>query len=345
MEKNASIFISGHRGLVGSALVRKLVSLGYHNLLLKTHSELELADQTQVEAFFAENKPEYVIHAAGKVGGIYANNAYPAQFIYQNLACAINVIHCAYRYGTKKLLFLGSSCIYPKLAPQPIKEEFLLTGLLEPTNEPYALAKIAGLKMAEYYRKEYGCDFISAIPNNLYGINDHFHPQNSHVLPALLRKMHLAKCMQNNDISAIRRDLARDYPITSNEDMEAILAEFGIERRENVVVLKLWGSGSPFREFMFADDLADALIFLMAHYSASAPVNIGTGHDISIYDLAMLVRQTVDFAGEILWDSSKPDGTPRKQLDITKLSELGFRATTPLSEGLSKTYEWYKETL
>jgi GDP-L-fucose synthase len=231
------------------------------------------------------------------------------------------------------------------LAPQPIKEEFLLTGLLEPTNEPYALAKIAGLKMAEYYRKEYGCDFISAIPNNLYGINDHFHPQNSHVLPALLRKMHLAKCMQNNDISAIRRDLARDYPITSNEDMEAILAEFGIERRENEVVLKLWGSGSPFREFMFADDLADALIFLMAHYSASAPVNIGTGHDISIYDLAMLVRQTVDFAGEILWDSSKPDGTPRKQLDITKLSELGFRATTPLSEGLSKTYEWYKETL
>lgn len=342
MDKDASIYISGHCGLVGSALVRKLQSLGYHKLLLKTHSELELTDQAQVEAFFADHKPEYVIHAAGKVGGIHANNAYPAQFIYQNLAIATNVIHSAYRHKVRKLLFLGSSCIYPKLAPQPIKEEFLLTGLLEPTNEPYALAKIAGMKMAEYYRKEYGCDFISAIPNNLYGINDHFHAQNSHVLPALLRKMHLAKCLEDGSLETLKKDLKRDHSFDSEAELMSILGEFGISQANGKVVLTLWGSGSPFREFMFADDLAEALLFLMNHYSAAMPINIGTGHDISIFELAMLIKNTVGFEGVINWDSSKPDGTPRKQLDISKLTELGYRARTSLAEGLQKTYEWYK---
>lgn len=342
MDRNARIFVSGHKGLVGSALVRKLNKDGFQNLILRTHSELDLCDQAKVRDFFAESRPEYVIHAAGKVGGIYANNTYPAEFIYQNLACAINVIHAAYLHKVKKLLFLGSSCVYPKLAPQPIKEEFLLTGLLEPTNEPYSIAKIAGMKMAEYYQKEYGCEFISAIPNNLYGINDHFHPQNSHVLPSLLRKMHLARCLESGDWEALKRDLKRDHQFLSDKDIEAILTEFGISREKEKVILTLWGSGSPFREFMFADDLAEALLFLMEHYNSPHPINIGTGHDITIYDLAILIQKTVGFEGAIHWDTDKPDGTPRKQLDITKLTELGYKAATPLAEGLKVTYNWYR---
>lgn len=342
MEKAARIYISGHTGLVGSALVRAYTRQGYTNLILRTHAELDLVEQVEVDAFFAKVQPDYVIHAAGKVGGIHANNTYPAEFIYQNLACAINVIHSAYRHNVKKLLFLGSSCVYPKLAPQPIKEEFLLTGLLEPTNEPYALAKIAGMKMAEYYNKEYGCEFISAIPNNLYGINDHFHPQNSHVLPALLRKMHLAKCLESGNREALKRDLKRDHQFSSDREIDAILSDFGISREGGKVVLTLWGSGSPFREFMFADDLAEALLFLMVNYSSAQAINIGTGHDITIYDLAMLIQKTVGFAGMIQWDTDKPDGTPRKQLDITKLTELGYKADTPLSEGLKATYDWYQ---
>ena len=304
MEKNAKIYVAGHRGMVGSAIFRKLQAEGYPNLLVRSSQELDLRNQQAVADFFASEKPDYVFLAAAKVGGIVANNTYRADFLYENLAIQNNVIHQAYLHGVKKLLFLGSSCIYPKLAPQPLKEEYLLTGLLEPTNEPYAIAKIAGIKLCDAYRDQYGCNFISVMPTNLYGYNDNYHPENSHVLPALIRKFHEAKT----------------------------------NGAANVTV---WGTGSPLREFLFADDLADACYFLMQEYNESGLVNIGTGHDLSIKELALLIQEVVGFTGELVFDTSKPDGTPRKLMDVTKLHSLGWQHRIELKEGLALAYQDY----
>jgi GDP-L-fucose synthase len=304
VEKNAKIYVAGHRGMVGSAIFRKLQAEGYPNLLVRSSQELDLRNQQAVADFFASEKPDYVFLAAAKVGGIVANNTYRADFLYENLAIQNNVIHQAYLHGVKKLLFLGSSCIYPKLAPQPLKEEYLLTGLLEPTNEPYAIAKIAGIKLCDAYRDQYGCNFISVMPTNLYGYNDNYHPENSHVLPALIRKFHEAKT----------------------------------NGAANVTV---WGTGSPLREFLFADDLADACYFLMQEYNESGLVNIGTGHDLSIKELALLIQEVVGFTGELVFDTSKPDGTPRKLMDVTKLHSLGWQHRIELKEGLALAYQDY----
>jgi len=302
MDKGSKIYIAGHRGMVGSAIHRHLVKHGYHNIIVRTSNELDLRNQQAVTDFFAQEKPEYVFLAAAKVGGIVANNTYRGQFIYENLMIQSNVIHQSYEKGVKKLLFLGSSCIYPKMAPQPLKEEYLLTGPLEPTNEPYAIAKIAGLKMCEAYRAQYNCNFMSVMPTNLYGPNDNYDLQNSHVLPAMLRKFHEAKV--NGDAS-----------------------------------VTLWGTGSPKREFLHADDLADACMFLMQNYEDAQPMNIGVGHDISIKDLAELVRATTGFTGEIVWDKSKPDGTPRKLMDVSRLSNQGWKATISLEDGVRSVYQ------
>ncbi|MDD4309776.1 MAG: GDP-L-fucose synthase [Candidatus Cloacimonetes bacterium] len=341
MDCGAKIYVSGHNGLVGSAIVRCLLRHGYNNLILKTHKELDLISQAQVQDFFTEFQPDYVFHAAGLVGGILANSSFPAQYIYDNLMIATNVIHSAYQNHTRKLLFFGSSSIYPRASLQPIKEEYLLTGELEQTNEAYALAKIAGLKMGQFYRKQYGCDFITCLPTNLYGPNDHYHPENSHVLPALIRKLHLANCWQKEQLDAVAKDLGREYKVESEEGLKHILAGFGISKIKGKVVLTLWGSGAPFREFMFVDDLAEAVLFLMDNYSASQPVNIGTGLDASIKDMAYLIKEIVGFTGEIQWDISKPDGIPKKQLDVSLLTSLGFSAPTKLREGIIATYEDY----
>jgi GDP-L-fucose synthase len=306
MEKNSKIYIAGHTGMVGSALLRRLKKEGYDNFALRTSKEMDLRDQAAVVSFFEKEKPSYVFLAAAKVGGIMANNSYRAEFIYSNLMVQNNVIHQSYVYGVQKLLFLGSSCIYPKLAPQPLKEEYLLTGPLEHTNEPYAIAKIAGIKMCDAYRDQYGCNFISVMPTNLYGPNDHYDLQNSHVLPALLRKFHEAK-------------------------------EAG---SEDVIV---WGSGNPRREFLHVDDLADACYFLISHYNESGMINIGFGEDISIKELAELVKEITGFKGKINFDSSKPDGTPRKLMDVSKLNGMGWKARIGLKEGVSKVYAQYKE--
>ena len=308
MEKNAKIYVAGHRGMVGSAIFRKLKAEGYTNLVIRNSQELDLRNQQAVADFFAAEKPDYVFLAAAKVGGIVANNTYRADFLYENLAIQNNVIHQAYLHGVQKLLFLGSSCIYPKLAPQPLKEEYLLTGLLEPTNEPYAIAKIAGIKLCDAYRDQYGCNFISVMPTNLYGYNDNYHPENSHVLPALIRKFHEAK--------------------TSGA--------------ASVIV---WGTGSPLREFLFADDLADACYFLMQEYNEAGLVNIGTGHDLSIKDLALLIKEVVGFTGDLVFDSSKPDGTPRKLLDVSKLHTLGWKHRIALQEGLALAYQDFLKKL
>ncbi|AZQ61535.1 GDP-L-fucose synthase [Flammeovirga pectinis] len=302
MQKASKIYIAGHRGMVGSAIHRKLVTEGYNNIVVRTSAELDLKDQVAVTAFFGEEKPEYVFLAAAKVGGIQANNIYRAQFLYENLMIQNNVIHQSYVHGVKKLLFLGSSCIYPKMAPQPLKEDYLLTGVLEPTNEPYAVAKISGIKMCEAYRAQYGCNFISAMPTNLYGYNDNYHPQNSHVLPALLRKFHEAK-------------------------------------ENNAPTVEVWGSGAPLREFMFVDDLAAAGFFLMQNYNGEQFVNIGTGVDLSIKALAETIKEVVGFEGELVWDTSKPDGTPRKLMDVSKLNNLGFKHKVELKEGIKLTYK------
>ncbi|WP_316834025.1 GDP-L-fucose synthase [Pedobacter nutrimenti] len=302
MEKHSKIYVAGHRGMVGSAILRKLEKEGYSNLLTRTSSELDLRDQQAVTAFFEKEMPEYVFLAAAKVGGIVANNTYRADFLYENLCIQNNVIHQAYKTGVKKLMFLGSSCIYPKLAPQPLKEEYLLTGLLEETNEPYAIAKIAGIKMCDAYRAQYGCNFISVMPTNLYGYNDNYHPQNSHVLPALIRKFHEAK----------------------------------INGTAEVLV---WGSGSPMREFLFADDLADACYFLMQTYNENHLINIGTGKDLTIKDLALLIKKVVGFEGTLTFDSSKPDGTPRKLMDVSKLHSLGWKHQVELEEGIHLAYK------
>ena len=301
MEKSAKIYIAGHRGMVGSAIVRKLQKQGYANLVSRTSAELDLRNQQAVTNFFASEKPEYVFLAAAKVGGIVANNIYRADFLYENLAIQNNVIHNAYITGVKKLMFLGSSCIYPKLAPQPLKEEYLLTGLLEPTNEPYAIAKIAGIKLCDAYRDQYGCNFISVMPTNLYGYNDNYHPQNSHVLPALIRKFHEAKMKGDPEVS-------------------------------------IWGTGTPKREFLFADDLADACYFLMQNYNEPNLINIGTGEDISIKDLALLIKEHIGYSGTLNFDTTKPDGTPRKLLDVSKLHALGWKHKVELEEGIGLAY-------
>jgi len=304
MNRDAKIYVAGHRGLAGSSIVRCLRAAGYHNLVFRTHAELELTNQQAVESFFQAERPEYVFLAAAKVGGIHANNTYPAEFIRDNLAIQTNVIHSAWQNGTQKLLFLGSSCIYPKFAPQPMPEACLLTGELEPTNEWYAIAKIAGIKMCQAYRRQYGFDAISLMPTNLYGPGDNFDLQNSHVLPALLRKFHEAR-----------------------------------ERGDEEVVV--WGTGTPRREFMHVDDLGAAAVFLMENYSDEGFVNVGVGGDVSIRELADLVKDVTGFKGRIVQDLSKPDGTPRKLMDVSKLSALGWKAKIDLREGVAQTYAWF----
>ncbi|MEO0409664.1 MAG: GDP-L-fucose synthase [Cyanobacteria bacterium P01_A01_bin.135] len=306
MESTAKIYVAGHNGLVGSAIVRALKAQGYRNLLTRTSRELNLTRQDAVEAFFEAEKPDYVFLSAAKVGGIQANNTYRAQFLYENLMIEANVIHSAYKAGVTKLLFLGSSCIYPKLCPQPMQEEHLLTGFLEPTNEPYAIAKIAGLKLCENYCRQYGANFIAAMPTNLYGINDNFDLANSHVLPALMRKFHEAK-------------LAGDPTVT------------------------VWGTGKPLREFLYVDDLADALVFLMNHYDEVGFVNVGTGQEVSIRELAETVKVVVGFEGDLVFDTSKPDGTMRKLLDVSRLRAAGWEAKTPLKQGIEQMYAWFTD--
>lgn len=306
MDLNSKIFIAGHRGMVGSAILRNLQAKGYTNFILRPSAELDLRNQEAVSKFFSEEKPEYVFLAAAKVGGIQANNIYRAEFLYDNLCIQNNIIHSSYLTKVKKLLFLGSSCIYPKLAPQPLKEEYLLSGYLEDTNEPYAIAKITGIKMCENYRRQYGCDFISVMPTNLYGPNDNYNLNNSHVLPALIRKFHEAK-----------------------------------ESKSEFV--EMWGTGSPLREFLHADDMADACVYLMQNYSGQQHVNIGSGKDLSIKDLALLIQKIVGYTGEIKHDLSKPDGTPRKLMDVGFLHSLGWKHKIELEEGIKKVYEDFKK--
>jgi len=306
MEKTSRIFVAGHQGLVGSAILRQLEKEGYRNLLTRSRFELNLLDASAVEQFFKEETPEFVFLAAARVGGILANNSYPAKFIYENLMIQSNVIHGSHIAGIKKLLFLGSSCIYPKLCPQPIKEEYLLSGYLEPTNEPYAIAKIAGVRMCQSYNRQFGTNFISVMPTNLYGINDNFHTEDSHVIPGLIRRFHESKRSESNQI-------------------------------------KIWGTGRPKREFLYADDLAEACLFLMNHYDRSEIINVGVGRDVTIEELANKIRDTVGYRGKLDFDASKPDGTPRKILDVSRIHGLGWKAKTPLEKGLKKVYRWYCE--
>jgi GDP-L-fucose synthase len=302
LNKESKIFVAGHRGMVGSAIVRKLEKEGYSNIITRTSSELDLRDQISVKSFFETEKPEFVFLAAAKVGGIIANNTYRAEFLHDNLQIQNNIIHQSYLNGVKKLMFLGSSCIYPKLAPQPLKEEYLLTGTLEETNEPYAIAKITGIKMCDAYRSQYGCNFVSVMPTNLYGYNDNYNLQNSHVLPALIRKFHEAKINNSSDVT-------------------------------------IWGTGNPMREFLFADDLADACYFLMLNYNEPHLINIGTGEDITIKDLALLVKKIIGFNGELIFDTSKSDGTPRKLMDVSKLHSKGWKHKVELEEGIKLAYQ------
>ena len=304
MNKSDKIYVAGHNGMVGSAIIRKLKMAGYSNILVRSSKELDLRNQRHVEEFFQSEKPDYIFLAAAKVGGILANNTYKASFMYDNLSIQNNVIHAAYKNHVKKLLFLGSSCIYPKFAAQPIREESLLTSELEPTNEPYAIAKIAGLKMCQFYREQYNCNFISLMPTNLYGPNDNFDLKNSHVLPALLRKFHEAKINKKSSVT-------------------------------------LWGTGNPLREFLHVNDLAKACIHFMLTYNEKSPVNIGTGKDISIHELASEIKKIVGFEGEILWDKNKPDGTPRKLMDVTKAKQSGWESSITLLDGIRMTYDWY----
>ncbi|WP_018610947.1 GDP-L-fucose synthase [Segetibacter koreensis] len=306
MEKQSRVYVAGHRGMVGSAIMRKLQAEGFENLITMTSAELDLRNQHAVNEFFDQEKPEYVFLAAAKVGGIHANNVYRADFIYDNLMIETNVIHAAYKYRVNKLMFLGSSCIYPKLAPQPLKEEYLLTGALEETNEPYAIAKITGIKLCEAYRAQYGCNFISVMPTNLYGPNDNYDLNNSHVLPALIRKMVVAK-------------------------------------QSNAPFVEIWGSGSPRREFLHADDLAEACYYVMENYNQPGFINIGTGEDITIRELALMIKDIVGYKGEVKQDITKPDGTPRKLMDVSKLNSLGWKASISLADGIKMVYEEVKE--
>jgi len=328
--RNKKIYVAGHRGMVGSAIVRKLTAEGCKNIITRDLTELDLIRQEQVEKFFADEKPDYVIVAAAKVGGILANNTYRAQFIYENLMIESNIIHAAHQSNVEKLLFLGSSCIYPKLAPQPLKEEYLLTDTLEYTNEPYAIAKIAGIKLCESYYKQYGSNFFSVMPTNLYGPNDNYNLETSHVLPALIRKFHEASL-----------DYARDVDTNQNSNLKIQSTKVSSE----VIV---WGTGSPRREFLYVDDLADAIYYLLERVNASdlyenniSHINIGTGEDLTIKELAETVASVIGFKGNIVWDTSKPDGTPRKLLDVTRLHNLGWKHKTSLREGIEKAYEWF----
>jgi len=361
MEKNTKIYIAGNTGLVGSAIVRKLLSEGCNNLVFTPFPKYDLRNQQQVNDFFAKEKPEYVFLAAAKVGGIMANSTYVADFIYDNIMISTNVIHASYKYGVKKLLNLGSSCIYPKLAHQPLKEEYLLSGLLEPTNEPYAIAKIAAIKMCRYFNEQYNTNFISVMPTNLYGPGDNFNMETSHVLPAILRKMHLAKCLENNDWNSIQKDLNK-RPITgidgnsSNEEIVKILSNYGLTfiqhstfniQHSSNVSLKLWGTGSPRREFLYVDDLADAVVFIMNNYDAKALgefVNIGTGKDLTIKNLAQIIKNIVGFKGKIVWDSTKPDGTPQKLLNVNRLHKLGWKHKYSLEQGIIRDYNLYNNS-
>ena len=355
---SSKIYVAGHGGLVGSAIVRKLQDSGYKNLVVRTHKELDLTRQSEVEVFFEEEKPEFVFLAAAKVGGILANSIYKAEFIYQNIIIAANVIHASYKYGVKKLLNLGSSCIYPKFAPQPMKEEHLLTGSLEPTNEPYAIAKISAIKLCRYFNEQYGTNFISAMPANLYGLNDNFDLETSHVLPAFIRKFHLAKLLSeeryeeiSKNLSLLSKNLTKNLQgITANNTQQITngntqqiidyLIKFGICPDKIV----LWGSGVPYREFLYVDDLAGACVFLMQNCNAPDVgefINIGTGEDIQIKDLASLIKEIVIYKGKITWDTSKPDGMPKKLLDVSRIKALGWEPKTSLADGIRKAYAWY----
>ncbi len=346
MQKGSKIYLAGHTGLVGSAILRKLKKEGFDNLIYRTLEELDLTEQAAVSSFFEKEKPEYVFLAAAKVGGIYANNIYPAEFIYQNIMIESNVINSSYLNKVKKLLFLGSSCIYPRLCPQPIKEEYLLTGLLEPTNEAYAVAKIAGLEMCRFYKRQYGAHFISAMPTNLYGYNDNFDLEKSHVLPAIIRKMHLGKSLACGDWDGIRNDF-NSKPIEGvdgnavNDKILEKLLKYGIRKTSSTVEITLWGTGKQKREFLFIDDLAEALFYLMENYEDETHINIGTGEDIEIAEIAKLIAGIVGFKGNIIYDLTKPDGTPQKLLDVSLLHKSGWKHRITLEEGIKLTYDWY----
>jgi GDP-L-fucose synthase len=370
LPRDAKVYIAGHLGLVGGGIWRAFQRHGYTNLLGRSIDELDLMNQAAVEAFFAEEKPEYVVLVAAKVGGIHANNTYRGQFIYENLMIELNVIHAAYKHGVKKLLFLGSSCIYPKLAPQPIKEEALLTGPLETTNEPYAIAKIAGIRLCDAYNRQYGTNFISAMPTNMYGPGDNYHPENSHVLPAMIRKMHLAKSLENSDFDELMRVYAHEVSgvgcqvsggVSSttqqpdNQQLMSWLAKSGITQttinHQLTTELSLWGSGTPQREFLYSDDLAEACVFLVqkANYkdmaftddtgTVQSHINVGSGKEATIREIAETVKEVIGFKGEITWDSSKPDGTPRKLMDSSRINALGWKPQVSLKEGIALAYQ------
>ena len=354
MNKDSKIYVAGHTGLVGSAIYRKLIEKGYKNIVVRTIDELDLRRQADVESFFERERPEYVFLAAAKVGGILANNTYKAEFIYDNIMIAANVINASYKYGVKKLLNLGSSCIYPKLAPQPMKEEYLLTGPLEPTNEPYAIAKISAIKLCRYYNEQYGTNFISVMPTNLYGPNDNFNLETAHVIPALIRKFHLAKLLRNKDFDSITKDLKR-YPIGFGLDgkinfndirsIKEILKQVGITEDH----VEIWGSGEVYREFLYVDDMAEGCIFIMNHLSAETIkalnkdyfINLGIGEDIKIKKLAIIIKNIINYDGEIIYNRKKPEGSPRKLLDITKMKKVKFKPKETLANGIKKCYEWY----
>jgi GDP-L-fucose synthase len=347
MNLTSKIYVAGHRGLVGSAILRALQMRGYANVCFKTSKELDLRRQEDTEAFFKEEKPEYVFLAAAKVGGILANATYPAEFIYDNMAIAANVVNAAHKAGVKKLLNFGSSCIYPKFSPQPMKEESLLTGALESTSEPYAIAKIAAIKLCRYYNEQYGSNFMSVMPATLYGVNDNFNLETAHVLPSLIRKFHLAKLLGEKRYEEIRMDIARfsvGFNSDLNLDLNVTLERWGITPE----AVTLWGTGEPYREFLYVDDLADACVFVMEKCSVKESgefVNIGKGEDIRIKELAPLIKQVVGFEGEIRYDPSKPDGTPRKLLDSSRIRSLGWEPKTSLEEGIRKTCEWYRHVI
>lgn len=360
MEKEAKIYIAGHRGLVGSAILKNLKEKGFSNIITRTHKELDLINPDAVNHFFNKEKPDYVFLAAAKVGGIVANNIYRADFIYENLMIQNNVIHQSYVHNVKKLLFLGSTCIYPKNAPQPLKEDYLLTGVLEYTNEPYAIAKITGIKMCESYNLQYGTNFMSVMPTNLYGPNDNFDLEKSHVLPALIRKIHLGKALENNNWEIIRKDLNR-LPIKeinglSDElSIKNVLSSFGISIKNNKVTVEIWGSGKPMREFLWSEDMAEACVFLMRNCDFSdcvsdfneiqnTHINIGTGSDISISNLANLIKKTIEFEGEFVFNLTKPDGTLKKLTDVSKLNAMGWKHGVEIEEGINKIYNWYLNT-
>ena len=349
MNFNSKIYIAGHTGLVGSAILRKLNLLGYKNIITKNCFELDLRNQKNVEDFFKKEKPEYVFLAAATVGGILANDIYKAEFIYDNLMIATNIIHASYKYKVKKLLNLGSSCIYPKFAPQPLKEEYILSGYLEPTNEPYAIAKITAIKLCKYYNEQYGTDFISVMPTNLYGPNDNFNLQTSHVLASLMRKFHLAKLLNENNFEFITKDIRKfnlGYGLNLNInfdnliDIEHVFKKIGITKNS----INLWGSGNVYREFLYVDDLAESIIFLMDNYDYKIIgefINIGSGKDMTIKNLALLIKNIVGFDGDVEYDKTKPDGTPRKLLDVSRIKNLGWDYKISLKDGIAKFYKWY----